>query len=60
MTKTICDICHKEMPYIGYENKNPRTADFCIVSKGFVWDICSDCQHDLDELIEKKRNESAE
>ena len=40
MTKTICDICGKEIP-ITTTSKDPiYDLKFCISSYGKMWDIC--------------------
>lgn len=54
MTKTICDICGKEMPtqkpYANFRNFN-----FCISSNGRTWDICNECRVSLDRWITTRK-----
>lgn len=50
MTKTICDVCGKEMPttksvdIIGNLN-------FCISSYGRMWDVCDGCRVSLNRWM---------
>ena len=49
MTKTVCDVCGKEMPtarFVAIENLN-----FCISSHGKIWDICNECREDLNKWM---------
>lgn len=57
MTKTICDICGKDM---GLETNSRSTKDykFCISSYGKVWDICTECRDKLNEWMKKRKAES--
>jgi hypothetical protein len=57
MTKTICDICGKEMP-LEIISKRPEDCKFCISSYGRVWDICDECRNDLNEWMEKRRRKN--
>lgn len=57
MTKTVCDICGKEMPLEIYV-KPIKDYKFCISSYGTAWDICSECRNELDKLIKKLKVES--
>ena len=54
MTKTVCDICKKEMPTIKsvdtIENQN-----FCISSYGRIWDICIECRTCLNKWMTIRR-----
>ena len=50
MTKTICDICGKEMP-----TTNDRGYNFCISSYGRFWDICNDCRQELNKWIKNRK-----
>ena len=56
MTKTICDICGKDMPVniIGEPIKN---LNFCISSYGKIWDICNKCRNELNEWIKEHKAE---
>lgn len=53
MTKTICDICGKEMRYS--ISKPISTYNFCISSYGKQWDMCSDCRDKLFKWIEARK-----
>ena len=56
MTKTVCDICGKEMQtqkFVGTtENMN-----FCISSYGKRWDICDKCRLDLNRWMTMRKAE---
>jgi len=56
MTKTICDICGKEMPASIIEPI--RNYNFCISSHGKVWDVCNECREALNEWIKCRKAES--
>jgi len=50
MTKTVCDICGKEMP----TSKFPDTIEnlnLCISSYGKIWDTCPECRVSLDKWM---------
>lgn len=54
MTKTICDICGKEMPteiFIGHI----EDLNFCISTQGRIWDICADCRESLNKWMTTRR-----
>lgn len=54
MTKTICDICGKEMP----TDMRPGIIaeyKFCISSYGKAWDVCDDCRKELNEWIKRHK-----
>ena len=60
MTKTVCDICGKEMekPHdysIGLKNKK-----FNISSYGRIWDICNECCGELNRWLAGKAKEREE
>ena len=56
MTKTVCDICGKEMPL---ERVIPfKDFKFCISTNGRVWDICNKCRERLNEWINDRKEES--
>lgn len=57
MTKTICDICGKQMPLEIYV-RPIKDYQFCIASYGKAWDICSECSDELDKWIKKRKAES--
>ena len=50
MTKTVCDICGKEMPTIKFVDTIENHA-FCISSYGEIWDICTECRESLNKWI---------
>lgn len=56
MTKTVCDICGKEMPTA----MTIGTADFYISSHGRVWDICTGCRVSLNKWMRIRKGESEE
>lgn len=55
MTKTCCDICGKEMPTSMI--RSAIELKFCISSFGRVWDVCDDCRNELNEFINKHKEE---
>lgn len=59
MTKTVCDICGKEMPLEIYI-KRIGDYKFCISSYGKVWDVCAECRDELDKWMKKRKAESEE
>ena len=50
MTKTVCDICGKEMPTQKYADRI-ENYEFCISSYGEIWDICTECRESLNKWI---------
>ena len=50
MTKTVCDICGKEMPTIKFVD-TIENYEFCISSYGEIWDICTECRESLNRWI---------
>lgn len=53
MTRTLCDICGKEMPteiFVG----NIEDLNFCISSHGRSWDICDDCRESLNRWLAER------
>lgn len=56
MTKTICDICGKEMP--ADSTSSITDCKFCISSYGKIWDVCNDCRGKLNEWMEQRKAES--
>lgn len=60
MTKTVCDICGKEMPTAKLAD-NVRNLNFCISSNGRIWDICTECRTNLNKwmTIRKQHGEEA-
>ena len=59
MTKTICDICGKEM-YLGIDSRATKDYKFCISSYGKAWDICTECRDELNEWMKTRKAESEE
>jgi hypothetical protein len=53
MTKTVCDICGKEMPSDAIAIKDYR---FCISSNGTLWDICNECREELNNWINQRKS----
>lgn len=57
MTKTVCDICGREMP----TRKFPdiiEDMNFCISSHGKIWDICDKCGIDFNRWMTMRKAES--
>ena len=50
MTKTICDICGKEMPS-EICSMSIKDYKFCISSYGKAWDICDECRERLNRWM---------
>lgn len=50
MTKTVCDICGKEMPTIKFVD-TIENYEFCISSFGQIWNICTECRESLNRCI---------
>lgn len=50
MTKTVCDICKKEMPTTKAVD-NIGDLVFCISSYGRTWDICTECRESLNRWM---------
>ena len=59
MTKTICDICGKEMPTAKFVD-NIEDMNFCMSSHGRIWDICTECRESLNTWMTARRQESEE
>ena len=59
MTRTVCDICGKEMPTAKFV-ANIVDLSFCISSHGKIWDICDKCRVDLNRWINIRKTESEE
>ena len=61
MTKTVCDICGKEMPTIKADTI--ENHEFCISSYGEIWNICTECRESLNRWItirSRKRTKDVE
>ena len=50
MTKTVCDICGKEMPTIKFVD-TIENYEFCISSYGEIWDMCTECRESFNKWI---------
>ena len=50
MTKTICDICGREMD-TDFSRLKEGEIQFSISSYGRYWDICDDCRTSLNVWI---------
>lgn len=59
MTKRICDICGKDMP-LELNSRATKDYNFCILSYGKVWDVCTECRDELNVWIRKRKAESEE
>jgi len=59
MTKTVCDICGKEMATAKYTD-TIEDMNFCISSHGRIWDICTECRISLNQWLTIRRGESEE
>lgn len=57
MTRTVCDICGKEMPTTKYADRI-ENLNFCMSSHGRIWDICTECRVDLNRWMTMRRAES--
>lgn len=57
MTKTVCDICGKEMPTATFTDAI-ENMNFCISSHGKKWDICTECRVSLNKWMTIRRAES--
>lgn len=56
MTKTVCDICGKEMPT--EKIKSIENFNFCISSYGRAWDVCNECREELNRWITTRKAEN--
>ncbi len=54
MTKTVCNICGKEMPTTKHVDKI-EDLNFCMSSNGEIWDICIECREDLNRWMTIRR-----
>jgi hypothetical protein len=57
MTKTICDVCGKQMPTTLYP-ADIEDRHFCISSMGRPWDICDECLEEIGNLLKKRHLET--
>jgi hypothetical protein len=56
MTKTICDICGKEMSTVKFVD-TIEDQNFRISSYGKIWDICTECRLDLNRWMTIRKKE---
>lgn len=56
MTKTVCDICGRELPTLKIVD-HVEDLNFCISSYGRIWDICDDCRASLNKWMNTRRQE---
>lgn len=59
MTKTICDICGKEMSASKFVDAI-EDMNFCVSSHGRIWDICLECRESLNRWMTIRKTESEE
>lgn len=57
MTKVSCDICGKDMP-LEQNSRATKDYNFCILSYGKMWDVCTECRDKLNEWMKKRKAES--
>lgn len=55
MTKTICDICGKEIET--HTVDSIHDLQFCISSYGKMWDVCNKCREELNKWINQRKTE---
>ena len=55
MTKTVCDICGKDMP-LEINSRDTNNYNFCILSYGKMWDVCQECRDKLYVWIRKQKS----
>lgn len=58
MIRTTCDICGKQMPTELYP-ADIEDRHFCISSLGKPWDICDECQIEIENLFKKRNTKEA-
>lgn len=51
MTKTVCDVCGKEMPTTKKFGHSIRDLNLCVLSRDKMWDICDSCHEELYKYI---------
>lgn len=60
MTKTVCDICGKEISPVFRKNGDTiENLNFCISSYGRIWDICIECREDLNRWMTIRKAEGS-
>lgn len=55
MTKTICDICGKDMRVETYYPSTIQELKFCISSYGKIWDICQECRKSFNRWMDIRK-----
>ena len=58
MTKTICDICGKDMSTTTMSKDPIYDLKFCISSYGKMWDICNECREDFNRWMVIRKSEA--
>lgn len=56
MTKTICDICGKDMSTMSKDSI--YDLKFCISNYGKIWDICPECREDFNRWMVIRKSEA--
>lgn len=57
MTKTVCDICGKEMATTIFTDAIGN-LNCCVSSFGRKWDICNDCRADFNRWMDIRKSGS--
>lgn len=57
-SKSICDICGKEMPSVISVALANEKYDFTISSSGKIWDMCDACRRDFKKWIKTRKPEN--
>lgn len=60
MTKTVCDVCGKEMGSSLPIASSIRDYNFCISNFGKKWDICDECREELNVWIKNRKAKAKE
>ena len=58
MTKTVCDICGKDMSNLMLKNSTISDLNFCISSYGKMRDICPECRKDFNRWMVIRKSEA--
>ena len=58
MTKTICDICGKDIITPSMIKNSISDLKFCISSYGKMWDICPECREDFNRWMVIRKSEA--
>ena len=56
-SKSICDICGKDMPSTISVESATRKYAFTITSSEKIWDICDACRRDFKKWIKTRKME---